>query len=109
VITLRTSGVRSLEAAGQLGIDGADVYRMLFPGELDGGPGRDGMVYFDEASIEAYLERHGSGVVAEPSTGSTGTSSDESTPASAQKSRKRSSDAPNDTQENGPSSASDHS
>lgn len=86
---------------------------MLFPGELDGGPDRDGIVYFDEGSIEAYLERHGSGVVAEPSTGSstgsTATSSDESTPASAQKSRKRSSDAPSDTQENGPSSASDHS
>jgi hypothetical protein len=34
---------------------------MLFDGELDGGPGRDGMVYFDEASIEAYLDRHGYG------------------------------------------------
>lgn len=37
---------------------------MLFAGELDGGPGRDGMVYFDDASIDAYLERHGFGVVA---------------------------------------------
>ncbi len=110
---LATSGVRSTEAARRLGIDGADVYRMLFAGELAGGPGRDGMVYFDEASIDAYLERHGFGVVAEASTGSsTGaarTSSDESTPASTQKSRKRSSDTRSDTDENGPSSASDHS
>jgi hypothetical protein len=29
---------------------------MLFAGELDGGPGKDGLVYFDEASIDAYLE-----------------------------------------------------
>lgn len=44
--------------------------QLLFAGELDGGPCRDGMVYFDEASIEAYLERHRYGVMAEPSTGS---------------------------------------
>ncbi len=110
---LATSGVRSTEAARRLGIDGADVYRMLFAGELEGGPGRDGMVYFDEASIDAYLQCHGFGVVAESSTGSstgsTRTSSDESTPASTQKSQKRSSDTPSDTEENGPSSASDHS
>ncbi len=56
-------------AAKRLGIDGADAYRMLFDGELDGGPGRDGMVYFDEASIDRYLERHGFGVVAETSDG----------------------------------------
>ena len=67
---LMDGGVRATEAARRLGIDGADAYRMLFAGELDGGPGRDGVVYFDEASIEAYLERHGFGVVAEPSTGS---------------------------------------
>ncbi len=100
---LATWGVRSTEAARRLGIDGADVYRMLFAGELAGGPGRDGMVYFDEASIDAYLERHGFGVVAESSTGSstgsTRTSSDESTPVSTQKSRKRSSDTPSDTQD----------
>lgn len=68
MITLRSSGVRSPEAARRLGIDGAEAYRMLFDGELDGGPGRDGMVYFDEASIDAYLGRHGLGVVAGAST-----------------------------------------
>lgn len=40
---------------------------MLFAGELDGGPGRDEMVYFDEACLDRYLERHGYGVVAETS------------------------------------------
>jgi hypothetical protein len=70
------SGIRSPEAAKRLGIDGADAYRMLFDGELDGGPGRDGLVYFDEASIERYLERHGFGVVAETSNG-TSNGSDE--------------------------------
>jgi|GEM_PF-4613485 len=40
---------------------------MLFAGELDGGPDRDGLVYFDEASIDRYLERYGYGVVAETS------------------------------------------
>jgi hypothetical protein len=67
---LMDGGVRSPEAAKRLGIDGADAYRLLFGGELDGGPGRDGMVYFDEASIDRYLGRHGYGVVAETSNGS---------------------------------------
>ncbi len=65
---LMDGGVRSPEAAERLGIDGADAYRMLFEGELDGGPGTDGMVYFDEASLHSYLERHGFGVVAGAST-----------------------------------------
>ncbi len=65
---LMSGGVRSPEAAERLGIRGRDAYMMLFDGELDGGPGRDGMVYFDEASIDAYLDRHGFGVVAETST-----------------------------------------
>lgn len=68
MITVRSTGIRSPEAAKRLGIDGAEAYRMLFEGELDGGPGRDGMVYFDEASIDAYLDRHGFGVVAGAST-----------------------------------------
>lgn len=67
---LMDEGIRSPEAAERLGIRGRDVYMMLFAGELDGGPGRDGLVYFDEASIERYLEHHGYGVVAEPSNGS---------------------------------------
>jgi hypothetical protein len=65
---LMGEGLRSPEAAERLGIRGRDAYMMLFEGELDGGPGMDGMVYFDEASIDAYLDRHGFGVVAEAST-----------------------------------------
>jgi len=57
---LMSGGVRSPEAAERLGARGRDAYKMLFDGELDGGPGRDGMVYFDEASIDAYLDRHAS-------------------------------------------------
>ena len=94
MITLRTSGVRSPEAARRLGIDGADVYRLLFAGELDGGPGRDGMVYFDEASLDSYLERHGFGIVARPSTGSstgsTGTGGHEGAEEDTSESQKRS-------------------
>lgn len=66
---LMENGIRSPEAAERLGIRGRDAYMMLFAGELDGGPGRDGLVYFDEASIDRYLERHGYGVVAETSNG----------------------------------------
>ena len=110
MVKLASAGVRSTEAARRLGIDGADVYRMLFAGELEGGPGKDGIVYFDEASIDAYLERHGFGVVAEPSTGSsTGsseTSPDTGTRASTSKSRNRSSEAPSDTGEHGPAGSS---
>lgn len=103
---LMTEGIRSPEAAQRLGIDGADAYRMLFAGELDGGPGRDGMVYFDEASIDAYLERHGFGVVADSSTGSStgsgATGGPAGTPENTTESRNRSSGAQNDTGENGP-------
>jgi len=69
---LMDEGIRSPEAAERLGIRGRDVYMMLFAGELDGGPDRDGLVYFDEASIDRYLERHGHGVVAETSKDRTG-------------------------------------
>ena len=54
-----TGGLRSTEVARRLGLDGADAYRLLFVGELDGGPGSDGLVYFSEASVDAYLDRYG--------------------------------------------------
>ena len=56
-----TGGLRSTEVVRRLGLDGADVYRLLFVGELDGGPGSDGLVYFSEASVDAYLDRYGFG------------------------------------------------
>ena len=61
MVELMSDGLRSPEVARRLGIDGADVYRLLFVGDLDGGPGRDGLVYFSEASVDAYLERFGFG------------------------------------------------
>lgn len=51
-------------------VEQADAYGMPFAGELDGGPGRDGMVYFGEASIERCIARRGFGVVADSSTAS---------------------------------------
>ena len=63
MVELASAGLRSTEVARRLGIDGADVYRLLFAGELDGGPGSDGLVYVSEASVDAYLERVGFGNV----------------------------------------------
>lgn len=103
---LMTEGIRSPEAAQRLGIDGADAYRMLFDGELDGGPGRDGMVYFDEASIDRYLERHGFGVVADSSngssTGSAGTGGHSGGQDDTSIPRSPSSEALDGTQDDGP-------
>ena len=45
------NGLRSPDVARRLGVDGPEVYRLLFAGELDGGPGQDGLVYFDEGSV----------------------------------------------------------
>lgn len=103
---LMDSGVRSPEAAKRLGIDGADAYRMLFAGELDGGPGRDGLVYFDEASIDRYLERHGYGIVADSSNGtsngSVATGRDAGVQEGTSDPRKPSSEVLDDTGEDGP-------
>ena len=86
---------------------------MLFVGELDGGPGRHGMVYFGEASIDAYLEGHGFGVVADPSTGSsTGsaeTADGEGALDDTAKSRKPSLEARSDTGPHRPSGTSERS
>lgn len=54
--------IRAPEAAKRLGIRGRDVYRLIFAGELDGGPDEDGIVYVTEVSVQAYLDRHGKGV-----------------------------------------------
>jgi hypothetical protein len=63
VVELMTDGLRSPAVARQLGLGGDDVYRLLFAGELEGGPGRDGLVYFSAASVAAYLERYGYGMM----------------------------------------------
>ena len=50
--------LRSPEVARRLGIGGDDVYRLIFDGELDGRPDRDGIVYVSEASVAAYASAH---------------------------------------------------
>ncbi len=47
-------GLGVLEAAERLGLEGREVYHLIFNGELDGGPGRDGRVHVPEAAIIAY-------------------------------------------------------
>jgi hypothetical protein len=43
------------EAARALGLPGGDVYRLIFDGELAGGPGTDGSVYVSATSVQQYL------------------------------------------------------
>jgi len=50
--------LRSPEVARRLGIGGDDVYRLIFNGELDGLPDREGIVYVSEASVAAYASAH---------------------------------------------------
>lgn len=45
-------GLTSVEAARRLGITPEEVYRLLFAGEIDGGPDARGHVRFPEAEIE---------------------------------------------------------
>ncbi len=106
VTRLTEGGLRSPEAAKRLGIRGRDAYHLLFAGELDGGPGRDGMVYFDESSIDSYLTRQGFGVVADSSTEFSTVRGDSGDDAQVRDdtsvSRMPSSEVQNDTGEDGP-------
>lgn len=43
------------EAARRLGVDGGDVYRLIFRGVLSATPGSDGAVYVDGKSVDEYL------------------------------------------------------
>jgi hypothetical protein len=49
--------LRSVDVAARLGVSAADVYGLLFAGEVHGAPDSDGIVYFSEQSVAAYLER----------------------------------------------------
>lgn len=44
------------QAARRLGLPGEEVYRLIFGGHLEGGPGRDGAVYVSATSVESYLQ-----------------------------------------------------
>lgn len=43
------------EAARRLGVDGGEVYRLIFRGVLSARPEPDGAVYIDAKSVEDYL------------------------------------------------------
>jgi excisionase family DNA binding protein len=43
------------EAARRLGVDGGDVYRLIFRGVLSARPGPDGAVYVNAKSVDEYL------------------------------------------------------
>ena len=45
------------EVARRLGIPGADVYQLIFAGELEGGPNRDGAVNVSAEALAAYQRR----------------------------------------------------
>lgn len=42
------------EVALRLGVDGGDVYRLIFRGVLSARPGPDGAVYVDARSVDEY-------------------------------------------------------
>jgi hypothetical protein len=50
--------LRTPEVAQRLGVEGPDVYRLIFAGELDGQPDEDGIVGVTEASVARYLKAH---------------------------------------------------
>ena len=54
-------GLRSPEVAKLLGLNGEEVYRLIFAGELDGRPDEDGMVGVTRVSVDVYLREHGRG------------------------------------------------
>jgi excisionase family DNA binding protein len=43
------------EAARRLGVDGGEVYRLIFRGALSARPGTDGAVYVVATSVDEYL------------------------------------------------------
>lgn len=45
------------DAAQRPGLEPEDIYRLLFDGELEGGPGADGIVRVSEGVIAEYAER----------------------------------------------------
>ena len=50
-----------LEAGARLGLTGQEVYHLIFVGELEGGPGRDGRVHVTEAALASYRQQQDAG------------------------------------------------
>jgi len=46
------------EVARRLGIDGTEVYELIFQGELKAGKGQDGLVYVRESALAEYMRSH---------------------------------------------------
>lgn len=53
------AGLRTPEVARRLGISGAEVYGLIFNGDLAGRPDDEGVVRVTRASVEEYLQRRG--------------------------------------------------
>ncbi len=53
---MRDDAVRTTEAGRQLGVDTAEVYRLIESGELRAGKGADGLVWVLTDSIDAYRQ-----------------------------------------------------
>lgn len=53
------AGLRTPEVARRLGISGAEVYRLIFGGDLTGRPDDEGIVRVTRTSVEEYLRRRG--------------------------------------------------
>ncbi len=58
-MTVADTWLRAPEVARRLGVLGAEVYELIFVGELDGQPDRNGIVHVTEASVRSYLNAHG--------------------------------------------------
>jgi hypothetical protein len=49
--------LRVPEVARRLGIDGTEVYDLIFQGDLEAGKGKDGLVYVRVSALEDYQRR----------------------------------------------------
>ena len=57
-MAMTDEALRVPEVARRLGIDGTEVYDLIFRGELDARKGADGMVYVRESALDDYVRRH---------------------------------------------------
>jgi hypothetical protein len=52
--------LRVPEVARKLGLEGAEVYRLIERGELEAGKGQDGLVYVPEDALRRFEQREAS-------------------------------------------------
>src|SRR5437868_4532357 len=58
LMTMSDEALRVPEVARRLGIDGTEVYDLIFRGELKAAKGKDGLVYVRESVVEDYKRSH---------------------------------------------------